>query len=231
MISPGALLPLALLGAVIGLDVVSFPQAMISRPIVAATITGAFVGSAGRGLLIGAVLELFALEMLAVGASRYPEWGTAAVVGATLFASAILPSPDAGALVLSTAAALLTGWAGGWSMYLHRQINGLMARRSTPSLERGSPRTVTGLQVAGLSVDLLRGALLTTTALSILTPLATILARRWTLTPDESRAALLALAAAVAGSATWRLFHGFDHARRWFVSGLVLGLLCILLLR
>ena len=31
------LLPLAILGAVLGLDVVSFPQAMISRPLVAAT--------------------------------------------------------------------------------------------------------------------------------------------------------------------------------------------------
>ena len=31
------LLPLALLGAILGLDVVSFPQAMISRPLVAAT--------------------------------------------------------------------------------------------------------------------------------------------------------------------------------------------------
>ena len=33
------LLPIALLGGLLGLDVVSFPQAMISRPLVAATIT------------------------------------------------------------------------------------------------------------------------------------------------------------------------------------------------
>jgi len=31
-------LPIALLGALLGLDVVSFPQAMVSRPIVAATL-------------------------------------------------------------------------------------------------------------------------------------------------------------------------------------------------
>ena len=35
------LIPLALLGALLGLDVVSFPQAMISRPLVAATLGGA----------------------------------------------------------------------------------------------------------------------------------------------------------------------------------------------
>jgi len=39
-----SIVPIAILGGVIGLDVVSFPQAMISRPIVAATLGGAFVG-------------------------------------------------------------------------------------------------------------------------------------------------------------------------------------------
>ena len=75
------LLPLALLGGVLGLDVVSFPQAMISRPLVAATVAGALVGDAIAGLLVGAALELIALETLPFGASRYPEWGSAAVVG------------------------------------------------------------------------------------------------------------------------------------------------------
>ena len=39
--TPLDLLPMAALGAVLGLDVVSFPQAMISRPLVAATLAGA----------------------------------------------------------------------------------------------------------------------------------------------------------------------------------------------
>ena len=38
------LLPLAMLGGLLGLDVVCFPQMMISRPLVGATIAGAFVG-------------------------------------------------------------------------------------------------------------------------------------------------------------------------------------------
>ena len=41
------LLPLALLGAVLGLDVVSFPQAMISRPLVAATAAATLLGDPG----------------------------------------------------------------------------------------------------------------------------------------------------------------------------------------
>ena len=70
-------LPIALLGGLFGLDVVSFPQAMISRPLVAATLGGAFIGNAALGLLLGAALELIALETLPFGASRYPEWGSA----------------------------------------------------------------------------------------------------------------------------------------------------------
>jgi PTS system mannose-specific IIC component len=55
------LLPLALLGGVLGLDVVSFPQAMVSRPIVAATVAGALVGAPAAWLLLGATLELVAI--------------------------------------------------------------------------------------------------------------------------------------------------------------------------
>ena len=81
------LIPIALLGGVLGLDVVSFPQAMISRPLVAATLAGALIGEAASGVLLGAALELIALETLPFGASRYPEWGSASVVGGAIFAS------------------------------------------------------------------------------------------------------------------------------------------------
>ena len=49
------LLPLALLGGVLGLDVVCFPQMMFSRPLVAATLAGAFVGDAAMGIFVGIV--------------------------------------------------------------------------------------------------------------------------------------------------------------------------------
>ena len=62
-------LPVALLGGVLGLDVVGFPQAMISRPLVAATAGGALLGHSMSGLMIGAALELIALETLPFGAS------------------------------------------------------------------------------------------------------------------------------------------------------------------
>ena len=107
-------LPIGLLGALLGLDVVSFPQAMISRPIVAATAAGAFIGNPPAGLLIGVVLEMIALDTLPFGASRYPEWGSAGVVGGSLFAAQSASMP--GALPASLLAALLTASISGWSM-------------------------------------------------------------------------------------------------------------------
>ncbi len=100
-----ALFPLALLGALLGLDTVSFPQAMLSRPLVAATLGGAMAGSPMDGLLIGAALELIALETLPFGASRYPEWGSASMVGGALFASA--HTQPAGSSALAIIAALI----------------------------------------------------------------------------------------------------------------------------
>ena len=65
-------------------------------PLVAATIAGWLIGDSATGLLVGAALELIALDTLPFGASRYPEWGSAAVVGGAIFATH--PSHPAGAM-------------------------------------------------------------------------------------------------------------------------------------
>jgi len=118
------LLPFALLGAVCGLDVVSFPQAMLSRPIVACTLSGSLAGNAMSGLLLGAVLELIALETLPFGASRYPEWGSASVVGGAL--AGAVPQHTHGAIAIAMLGALATAWVGGWSMTVVRKWNGAL---------------------------------------------------------------------------------------------------------
>ena len=63
---------------------------MISRPIVGRHARRRAAGTPGRGLIAGAMLELFALETLPVGASRYPEWGSASVVAVRPLSSAAL---------------------------------------------------------------------------------------------------------------------------------------------
>src|SRR5919107_1695502 len=124
------LLPLVLLAAVIGLDVVSFPQAMVSRPIVAATIAGSFFGAPIAGLVCGAALECLALEALPFGASRYPEWGSAAVVAGGVAAQGAHPTslPPAGAFAVAVSVGIATAWLGGWSMVQHRKLIASFAR-------------------------------------------------------------------------------------------------------
>lgn len=217
-----AVLRFAVLGAVLGLDVVSFPQAMISRPLVAATLAGALAGEAGRGLLVGAVLELVALETLPVGASRYPEWGSAAVVGGALYA--LHPEGAAGALVLAVTCALATAWVGGESMILLRRLNGQLARAQAPALQAGSLRSVSLLQFAGLGFDLLRGFALTVIALYMSLPLLATAVGHWGADARLSRAVVVSVAATVAGSAVWKLFHMVPRARLLFAAGITAGL-------
>jgi len=216
------LIPLALLGGVLGLDVVSFPQAMISRPLVAATLAGGLMGQAPSGMLIGAALELIALETLPFGASRYPEWGSASVVGGAIFATH--PAHPAGAMTLGMLAALATTWIGGWTMVKLRQLNAVWAARWRDGLEAGSRGTVTTLQLTGMTADLARGVLLTGIAYSLLAPLANACIAVWSMDARLSRALVVTTAASVAGGAAWKLFHSTAGARWFFVGGLAIGL-------
>jgi PTS system mannose-specific IIC component len=217
----GAILPLSLLGAVVGLDTVSFPQAMLSRPLVAATLGGALVGSPASGLLVGATLELIAHETLPFGASRYPEWGSASVVGGALYSSTAVPL--AGSMALALLAALATAWVGGWTMVKLRQLNARWAAASRGALDAGARGTVIGLQLRGLTADLVRGALLTAVSLAVFAPLNEASLALWTVDARASRAIAVGIATSVAVAAAWKLFHGSTTARWLFGAGLGLG--------
>lgn len=220
-----ALVPLTLLGAVVGLDTVSFPQAMLSRPLVAATLGGAMAGSPFGGLLVGAALELIAHETLPFGASRYPEWGSASVVGGALYASD--PTPVAGALTLALLTALTTAWIGGWTMVKLRQLNARWATSSRDALDAGARGTVIGLQLRGLTADLVRAAALTVLSLAIFAPLNERLIALWTVDARTSRALAVGVATSVAIAASWKLFHGNNLARWTFAAGLAAGLVLV----
>ena len=219
--------PLGLLGALLGLDVVSFPQAMVSRPLVASTLAGALVGQPLAGLLIGAVLECFALETLPFGASRYPEWGSAAVVGGALFAS--YPEVTPGVLTTTVVVALATAWLGGYSMIWLRKLNARWARMHLEGLQRGSYRTVVSLQVAGLTMDVVRGFVLTWLMLLVARPLVALALSHWAVPARVSRAIVVGAAATVAAGAAWKVLHGMAGARWFFLGGVATGLLILAL--
>jgi len=212
-------LPIGLLGALLGLDVVSFPQAMISRPIVAATAAGAFIGNPPAGLLIGGVLEMIALDTLPFGASRYPEWGSAGVVGGSLFAAQSASMP--GALPASLLAALLTASISGWSMVVLRRTIALRLERVRDRLEEGSRDSLHSLHLMGMSLDLLRGALVTITAMLIFAPIVRAIVAVWGSESPVSRSVVVVIAAIVAGGALWKVFHSVRHVLWFFLAGLV----------
>jgi PTS system mannose-specific IIC component len=214
-------LPLALLGGLLGLDVVSFPQAMVSRPIVASTLAGTLIGHGESGLLIGIVLELIALDTLPFGASRYPEWGSAGVVGGALFAAEAHGMP--GALPASILAALLTASISGSSMVVLRRIIAGRLERTRDRIEEGSRDALLSLHLSGLTLDLLRGALVTTLAMMIFSPLVRAIVAVWGSESDYSRAVVVVVAATVAGGALWKVFHSVRHVIWFFLGGLVVS--------
>ena len=114
------LLLLALLGGAVAIDGTSFGQFMLSRPFIAATLAGALVGNPAGGAIIGLVLEAFHLNILPVGAAKYPEGGPAAVAGGAVYASSF---PQASALLLTVLMVLALEWIGGETVRYLRQAN------------------------------------------------------------------------------------------------------------
>jgi PTS system mannose-specific IIC component len=225
------ILPLSLLAGVVGLDVVSFPQAMISRPIVAATLGGAMVGAPVAGLVCGAALECLALEALPVGASRYPEWGSASVVAGAVAATGATARamPLVGAFAVAVALGIATAWIGGLTMIRHRQIIASFARPRLDQLAAGNRNTVVGLQVFGMTLDLVRAALLG--ALSFIPGhwLADGVNGRWSVPEDLSRAVVVTCVAAVAAASVWKDFHAISGTRQLFLLSLAVGTLMVVL--
>lgn len=222
-----SIIPVSLLGAVVGLDMVSFPQMMLSRPLVSATIAGAFVGRPAAGLLMGAVLELIALETLPFGASRYAEWGTAGLVGGVVIASQ--PQGSAGALPVAMFGALATAVFSSRSMVWVRTWNAREARLMRAAIDSGSPEAIDAVQLRGLTMDLVRGFAVTGVALLILFPLSQRIVAVWGVNAVYSRAVVTALAATVAAGAIWTLTHRAARAGWLFVLGLGAGTAVLLL--
>ena len=150
-------------GTAVGLDLVSVPQGLLSRPLISAAVAGWVVGDVETGLRVGAILELFALDVLPVGASRYPEYGPAAI-GAVLLAAG-LPKWDGvgvGALL-----GLLVAMLAGYSLEWLRHANARDVHRHSAELDGGSTAAIRRLQWAGLARDAVRSLAVTAVALTL----------------------------------------------------------------
>ncbi len=156
-LGPVTLVALLAWGTLVGLDLVSAVQAMIARPLVAGGVAGLLLGDVGAGLRVGAVIELFALDVLPVGAARYPDYGPP-TVGATALAAG---GPWELSLGLAGTLALVGAVVGGWSLQFLRRRNAAAIQRAAGALAAGESPAIRRLQYRGLARDALRSALLT----------------------------------------------------------------------
>jgi hypothetical protein len=172
-------------------------------------------------------MECFALETLPVGASRYPEWGSSSVVaGALMGRASVEPGPT---LAVALIANLALAWFGGWSMVQLRTLNARWARARHEAIARGSRRVVEGLQLFGLTADMLRGGLLTCIGLLVFAPVAELARARWVPIGIPPRVVAVIIAGTVAAGAVWKIFHSTTQTRWFFVAGLAAGIAVLVL--
>jgi mannose/fructose/N-acetylgalactosamine-specific phosphotransferase system component IIC len=210
-------------GTLVGIDLVTVPQGLLSRPIVAASITGLILGDPAAGLLAGMTLELYALDVLPIGASRYPDFGIAAVAAGA--AAALGPAgmaPAFGGLV-----GLPMAMLGGWTLHRLRRRNAVSVQRRLARVAAGDARAIWELQRNGLFRDTLRSLLVTLVGMAVVAFITRI---PWT---DFAHLELLSYAAVAGGlvsvlSGAVRS-SGFGARRRWLAVGIGLGLLVVLI--
>ena len=190
-----------LFGGLVGLDATSFPQAMYSRPFVAGAIAGVCMGRPVEGILLGTILELFALPVLPFGAAGYPEGGTAAV-GSVIAYDWIAPPFAPELLFLAVAFGLIASHLAGWSVRMLRMRNG---RAVGPGAQAQSidPDAVERAHMLAMLYDFVRGALVTVfAALTIAMLLWLAVEVEWALPVDPLDVLVVATAAMIGGSLT-----------------------------
>jgi mannose/fructose/N-acetylgalactosamine-specific phosphotransferase system component IIC len=170
------LVALLLWTVLVTVDLATFPQALLSRPIVAATVAGFLLGEPQVGITVGMVLELYALDVMPVGASRYPDYGAASVASVAAAAptfSGVEPLVAAGLLGLPLAA------LGGMALHLHRRLNTAMVAAANAELAAGSSAVVVRLHWAGVGRDVIRGLVLGVIGLGLASLVARVDASTW----------------------------------------------------
>ena len=135
-----------------GLDRVALVQVMISRPLVAAPLTGLVLGNPLLGLEVGMLLELLWLGRLPVGAAIPPD-DTQVAVGATVLAFSMGQMLGLGGMpmvILAVLVAIPLGKFGQLFDRLARNVNDRLALAGLKALGNGNTNGLERRHLMGL---------------------------------------------------------------------------------
>jgi len=135
-----------------GLDRVALGQVMISRPLVAAPLTGLVLGNPQLGLEVGMLLELLWLGRLPVGAAIPPD-DTQVAVGATVLAFSMgqmLNLVGMPMVILAVLVAIPLGKFGQIFDRLARKVNDRLAVAGLKALGNGNANGLERRHLMGL---------------------------------------------------------------------------------
>lgn len=104
-----------------------------------------------------------------------------------------------------------------------RRLNAVWASARHDAVASGSRRTVVGLQLFGMTADLLRGAAMTAIGCALFIPLSRLVLQRWSFGDTASIAFVVALAGIVGAGAVHKVFHATPGARWLLVTGIAFG--------
>jgi uncharacterized membrane protein YqjE len=102
-----------------------------------------------------------------------------------------------------------------------RRLIATRLQQTRDRIEEGSRNALLSLHLSGMSMDLLRGGLVTITAMMIFAPLVRAIVAIWGSDSAPSRAVVVVIAAIVAGAALWKVFHSVRHVLWFFLAGLL----------
>lgn len=217
---------IALLGGIVGVDATSLAQTMISRPFIATTLAGLIAGRPQEGAILGAILELFALVILPVGAARYPEAGTASVAAGAAYMSAT-PIMSPAVMLLAVLFALVWERVSGLSVILGRHFNERYVALAPLDAERPD-RDLERRHVRAILFDFVRAIIITSGGWVIGTVLLREVAQLWSM--DSSIApAILSIGLSCMVGAALPLFGGIQARKVALLVGVLCGSLIVLL--
>lgn len=190
---------------------------MVSRPLIASTLTGWWLGDPALGLEIGAILELFHLAGVPAGGSHVPESGPASVVAVAVAMSA----GGVAGLALGLVAGLAVSEIGGMTVGLQRHL----VARFLGRVEAGSMTApkLTAVHLSSVLLDFMRGGVVTVLGLIVGGWLSGVFVSRWPL-PYETTVVLILVGASVQLGALLNGFGGWKSRRSVFLAGLVAGI-------